>query len=86
TIYGLASGVWTQSMKRAFTMANALEAGTVWVNTYRAASFTTPFGGYKNSGVGSENGISAVESFLKRKSVWINYGADVPNPFVMRIG
>lgn len=86
TIYGLASGVWTQSMNRAFTMANGIEAGTVWVNTYRAASFTTPFGGYKNSGVGSENGVTAVNAFLKNKSVWINYGADVPNPFVMRIG
>jgi aldehyde dehydrogenase (NAD+) len=85
TIYGLASGVWTQSIKRMFTMANAIEAGTVWVNTYRAASYTTPFGGYKNSGIGIENGLPAIETFLKSKSVWINYSADVPNPFVMRL-
>ncbi len=85
TIYGLASGVWTQSVKRMFTMANAIEAGTVWVNTYRAASYTTPFGGYKHSGIGIENGLPAIETFLKTKSVWINYGADVPNPFVMRL-
>ncbi|MBX3530091.1 MAG: aldehyde dehydrogenase [Rhizobiaceae bacterium] len=85
TIYGLASGVWTQSIKRMFTMANAIEAGTVWVNTYRAASYTTPFGGYKHSGIGIENGLPAIQTFLKSKSVWINFGADVPNPFVMRL-
>ncbi len=85
TMYGLAAGVWTQSVNRMFTVANAIEAGTVWINTYRAASYTTPFGGYKNSGVGLESGVEAVEQFLKTKSVWINYAADVPNPFVMRL-
>lgn len=85
TMYGLAAGVWTQNIRRMFTMANAIEAGTVWVNTYRAASYTTPFGGYKNSGVGYESGLNSIRQYLKTKSVWINFDADVPNPFVMRL-
>ena len=58
TAYGLAAGVWTQSIKRALTMAERLEAGTVWVNTYRAVSYMSPFGGYKRSGIGRESGLS----------------------------
>lgn len=85
TMYGLAAGVWTQDIRRMFTMANAIEAGTVWINTYRDASYTMPFGGYKNSGVGFENGISSIRQYLKTKSVWINYDSEVPNPFVMRL-
>ena len=56
TLYGLAAGVWTQSIRRALTMAEQLEAGTVWVNTYRAVSYMSPFGGYKRSGIGRESG------------------------------
>ena len=55
-VYGLAAGVWTHDIKRALTMANRLQAGTVWVNTYRAVSFMSPFGGYKRSGIGREAG------------------------------
>jgi len=85
TLYGLASGIWTQSMKRAFEVSARIEAGTVWVNTYRQASFNVPFGGYKRSGIGRENGIPAIKSFIQTKTVWMNYGADVPNPFIMRL-
>ena len=53
-VYGLAAGVWTQNMRRAFLMSEKLQAGTVWVNTYRAVSFMSPFGGYKRSGIGRE--------------------------------
>jgi aldehyde dehydrogenase (NAD+) len=84
TLFGLASGVWTQSMRRALTMSRGLRAGTVWVNTYRAVSFLSPFGGYKNSGFGRENGLHAIDEYLQTKSVWINTALEVPNPFTMR--
>ncbi len=83
-VYGLAAGVWTQNLARATLMAKRLKAGTVWINTYRAVSFTTPFGGYKRSGLGRENGQEAINEYLHTKSVWISTATDTPNPFVMR--
>jgi (Z)-2-((N-methylformamido)methylene)-5-hydroxybutyrolactone dehydrogenase len=83
-VYGLAAGVWTQNIKRALTMANRLQAGTVWVNTYRAVSFMSPFGGYKRSGIGRESGQDMIKEYLQTKSVWISTATEVPNPFVMR--
>jgi aldehyde dehydrogenase (NAD+) len=82
--FGLAAGIWTQSIKRAIKISNAVRAGTVWVNTYRALSYMSPFGGYKKSGLGRENGVEGMREFLQTKSVWISTAADVPNPFVMR--
>lgn len=84
TMYGLAAGVWTQSINRALMMSQRLEAGTVWVNTYRATSYMSPFGGYKRSGIGRESGISAIREYLQEKSVWIDISGSVPNPFVQR--
>jgi aldehyde dehydrogenase (NAD+) len=83
-LYGLAAGVWTQNIKRAITVSNRLQAGTVWVNTYRAVSYMSPFGGYKRSGLGRENGQNAIYEYLQTKSVWISTSDEVPNPFVMR--
>jgi aldehyde dehydrogenase (NAD+) len=82
--FGLAAGVWTEDMRRAITMSERLQAGTVWVNTYRAFSYTTPFGGYKRSGLGRENGQEAIQGYMQTKSVWISTSNEVPNPFVMR--
>ena len=85
SIYGLASGVWTQNIARCLKMAQRLEAGTVWVNTYRMSSPLSPFGGYKRSGFGRESGLSAIREYVQEKSVWIDVsGADVPNPFIVR--
>ena len=84
TLFGLAAGVWTTSIKRALRMSERLEAGTIWVNTYRAVSYMSPFGGYKRSGLGRESGITAIRDYLQEKSVWIDTNDDVPNPFVMR--
>ncbi|MBV9770584.1 MAG: aldehyde dehydrogenase [Bryobacterales bacterium] len=84
TVYGLAAGVWTQSIRRALMMSERLEAGTVWVNTYRAVSYMSPFGGYKRSGIGRESGIDAIRDYLQTKSVWIDIAGNAPNPFVMR--
>jgi (Z)-2-((N-methylformamido)methylene)-5-hydroxybutyrolactone dehydrogenase len=84
TIYGLAAGVWTTNIRRAFVMAEKLEAGTVWVNMYRAISYMSPFGGYKRSGLGRESGIDAIREYLQTKSVWIDISGNAPNPFVIR--
>ncbi len=82
--FGLASAVWTKDIGRAIRMSEKLQSGTVWVNTYRAVSFMAPFGGYKDSGLGRENGIDAIREYLQTKCVWINSGAVTGNPFVMR--
>jgi (Z)-2-((N-methylformamido)methylene)-5-hydroxybutyrolactone dehydrogenase len=82
--FGLAAAVWTRDIGRAIRMSEKLQAGTVWVNTYRAVSFMAPFGGYKDSGLGRENGIDAIREYLQTKCVWINSGAVASNPFVMR--
>jgi len=84
TVYGLAAGVWTTSMRRALSMPERLEAGTVWVNTYRAVSYMSPFGGYKRSGIGRESGVEAIREYLQTKSVWIDISGSSPNPFVLR--
>jgi aldehyde dehydrogenase (NAD+) len=83
-VYGLAAGVWTQNMRRALLMAEKLQAGTVWINTYRAVSYLSPFGGYKRSGLGRESGQEMIKEYLQTKSVWISTATEVPNPFIMR--
>jgi aldehyde dehydrogenase (NAD+) len=82
--FGLAAGIWTQSISRAFNMANRVRAGTVWVNNYRSTSVTSPFGGFKMSGIGRECGIAGMREYMETKSVWISTQTDIPNPFVRR--
>jgi acyl-CoA reductase-like NAD-dependent aldehyde dehydrogenase len=81
-VYGLAAGVWTQNIRRALTMAEKVQAGTVWINTYRAVSYLLPFGGYKRSGIGREIGQDMIKEYLQVKSVWISTATTVPNPFI----
>ena len=83
-VFGLAAGVWTSDIGRALRMSERLKAGTVWVNTYRAVSFMSPFGGYKRSGQGRESGQQAIKEFLQLKSVWIAHETTAANPFIMR--
>lgn len=85
TIYGLAAGLWTQNIRRALRVANAIDAGTVWVNNYRMVSLIAPFGGYKHSGIGRENGIAAIHEYLQSKTIWIDYENELPDPFAVRI-
>lgn len=82
--YGLAGAVWTRDLRRAMLMTEKLKAGTLWVNNYRATSFTAPFGGMKRSGIGRESGIDAVREYLDTKCVWIATDAQVANPFIRR--
>ena len=72
SMYGLAAGVWTQDIKKAHYIAHKLKAGTVWVNTYNTFDAGSPFGGYKQSGLGREMGSYALDNYTEVKSVWIN--------------
>ena len=83
-VFGLAAGVWTNDIGRALRLSEKLKAGTVWVNTYRAVSFTSPFGGYKRSGQGRESGQESIKEFLQVKSVWISQNTTTANPFIIR--
>ncbi|MEV6592322.1 aldehyde dehydrogenase [Streptomyces acidicola] len=85
TDYGLAAGVWTTNLARAHRMAARLDAGTVWVNTYRAMSPMSPRQGFKTSGVGVEHGTETIKEYTRLKSVWINTSEEpVADPFTMR--
>ncbi len=64
-------------------MSERLQAGTIWVNTYRAVSYMSPFGGYKHSGLGRESGQDAIYEYVQTKSVWLNFAEAAPNPFVI---
>ncbi|WP_129115969.1 aldehyde dehydrogenase [Halegenticoccus tardaugens] len=79
--FGLAAGVWTNDMPQAFRLIEALEAGTVWVNEYRTLTYSSPFGGYKASGLGRENGEEGLEEYVQTKSVWIDTAGEVSSPF-----
>jgi acyl-CoA reductase-like NAD-dependent aldehyde dehydrogenase len=70
TPFGLACGIWTESFKRAWRIGRALEAGSVWINTYKQSITTTPFGGFKDSGIGREKGIDGLRLYAQVKSMY----------------
>jgi len=79
TVFGLASGIWTADYQRAWRVARALEAGTVWINTYKQLSIATPFGGFKESGIGREKGVSGVRLYQQSKGIyWSMNPANMP--------
>jgi aldehyde dehydrogenase (NAD+) len=83
TQFGLAAAVWTTDVRRAHRVAHALRAGTVWINAYRTVSFNTPFGGFKASGFGRENGLESLHEYTQVKSVWVELSGETRDPFVV---
>jgi len=83
-VFGLAAGIWTTSIRRALELPKRIRAGSIWVNTYRAVSFMAPFGGYKKSGLGRENGQETMREYMQTKTVWVSTATETPNPFIMR--
>lgn len=84
TEFGLAAGVWTSDITRAFRITREVRAGTVWVNTYRTVSAAAPFGGFKHSGYGRERGLAALAEYTATKNVMIDLSDDERDPFVQR--
>ncbi len=70
SVYGLACGIWTRDYKKAYRVARRMEAGTVWINTYKQFSISTPFSGWKESGLGTEKGKDAIRQYMRQKSLY----------------
>lgn len=85
TKYGLASGIWTSDVKRVHRLARAIQAGTVWVNTYRTTAAQAPFGGIKMSGYGRERGWHALLDYTHVKNVMINLSDRERDPFSIQV-
>lgn len=83
TDYGLGAGIWTRDIGRAHRVAAAIRAGTVWINSYRTLTYSVPFGGYKASGIGRENGLEALREYTEVKSVWVELTGATRDPFKM---
>ena len=81
TRFGLAAAVWTQNVHRAHRVAHRLNAGTVWINAYRVVSYAAPFGGFKESGLGRENGVDSIKEFTETKSVFVELSGVARDPF-----
>ena len=70
SLYALAAGVWSRDFKRAWRVGRAVQAGTVWVNTYKQFSVSTPFGGWRDSGLGREKGRQGIQQYMEQKSLY----------------
>jgi (Z)-2-((N-methylformamido)methylene)-5-hydroxybutyrolactone dehydrogenase len=84
SVYGLAAGIWTKDIKKAHRTARQIDAGNVWVNTYRTSAVGTPFGGIKQSGYGRERSWHTLYEYTHIKNVMINLSDDVRDPFSMQ--
>ena len=71
TNYGLASGILTKDINKAMMFAQAIQAGSVWINCYDAVMSQTPFGGFKQSGIGRELGPEGIHEYIELKTVTI---------------
>ena len=75
SVFGLAAGIWTGDYRRALQLAKRLETGTVWINTYKKFSISTPFGGFKESGLGREKGRQGLLAYMQQKSIYLGLEA-----------
>ena len=78
--YGLACGIYTRDFVKAWRIARAIEAGTVWINTYKQFSISTPFGGVKDSGLGREKGLEGIRAWMSQKSLYWDL-SEAPHPW-----
>jgi len=83
SVYGLAGAVWTKDVHRAHRVAARIKAGSVWINAYRVVAPSVPFGGFGDSGVGRENGLEAVDAYLRTKAVWVELTGGTRDPFTL---
>ena len=82
TPYGLTAGLWTRDLARAHRVAAQIDAGSVWVNTYRFIRWPIPYGGMKQSGWGRENGIEALDSYLETKATAVSLTGQFANSYL----
>ncbi|MCP8687674.1 aldehyde dehydrogenase [Marinobacterium sedimentorum] len=80
SVFGLAAGIWSEDFRRAWRFGRLLEAGTIWINTYKKFSISAPFGGFKESGLGREKGRLGVLEYMQQKSLYVGL-SDNPNPW-----
>ena len=85
TKFGLASGVWTINIRRAHKMASQINAGQIWINTYRSSGAMAPFGGFGQSGYGKERGTEAMLEYTRYKNVMMDLSEDVRDPFTIKL-
>lgn len=85
TRYGLASGIWTKDINRAMRFVTQIDAGTVWINTYRSAAYMSSMGGFKESGYGRRGGFDVMREFSRIKNVVLDYSEALQDPFVIRL-
>jgi acyl-CoA reductase-like NAD-dependent aldehyde dehydrogenase len=76
--FGLGAGVWTRDIQRAHVVAQRIQAGTVWINDHHRIDPASPWGGFKESGIGSENGVAALRDYMIQQSILVNLD---PSPF-----
>nr|WP_067288197.1 aldehyde dehydrogenase [Marinobacterium profundum] len=80
SVFGLAAGIWSEDFRRAWRIGRQLEAGTIWINTYKKFSISAPFGGFKESGLGREKGRLGVLEYMQQKSLYVGL-SDTANPW-----